>query len=184
MQKLVFSRCSGKLGTATRHQGPKTGTVWSVRENPSKSPKRPALQGAVNREGAVSRHRPFVLLANHTPFRGANVVFPTRPVRGRIWPFGGRVGYFPHPGGKPATTGRTGRDRREWVVLAAGREKAAAGFYLAAALWGLLEILRFFFLRLEQVLGSQVIRLLFGNLPAPLAGVDGAVQFIRQAVQH
>ncbi len=82
MQKLVFSRCSGKLGTATRHQGPKTGTVWSVRENPSKSPKRPALPGAVNREGAVSRHRPFVLLANHTPFRGAKCGFPNSPCTG------------------------------------------------------------------------------------------------------
>ena len=82
MQKLVFSRYSGKLGTATRHQGPKTGTVWSVRENPSKSPKRPALPDAVNREGAVSRHRPFVLLANHTPFRGAKRGFPDSPCTG------------------------------------------------------------------------------------------------------
>lgn len=64
--KLVFSRCLGKPSTATRHLGPKTGTVFSVRENPSKSPKRPALPGAVNREGAVLRHRPFVLLLFHT----------------------------------------------------------------------------------------------------------------------
>ena len=66
MPKLVFSRCVGKLGTATRHPGPKTGTVLSVRENPLKSPKRPALPGAVIREGAVLRHRPFVLLIFHT----------------------------------------------------------------------------------------------------------------------
>lgn len=66
MPKLVFSRCLGKPSTATRHLGPKTGTVLSVRENPSKSPKRPALPGAVNREGAVSRHRPFLLLVFHT----------------------------------------------------------------------------------------------------------------------
>ena len=65
-RKPVFSRCSGRPSTATRHLGPKTGTVWSVRENPSISPKRPALPGAVNREGAVLRHRPFVLLVFHT----------------------------------------------------------------------------------------------------------------------
>ena len=40
-----------------------------------------------------------------------------------------------------------------------------------------------FILRLEEVLGPQVIRLLFGDLPAPLADIDGAVQLVSEAVQ-
>ena len=40
-----------------------------------------------------------------------------------------------------------------------------------------------FILRLEEVLGPQVIRLFFGDLPAPLAGIDGAVELVPQAVQ-
>ena len=100
MQKLVFSRYSGKLGTATRHQGPKTGTVWSVRENPSKSPKRPALPGAVNREGAVSRHRPFVLLLFHTP--------PGALIRGFFQPClcGAEFGFLGLGAGRFPTLGR------------------------------------------------------------------------------
>ena len=97
MQKLVFSRYSGKLGTATRHQGPKTGTVWSVRENPSKSPKRPALPGAVNREGAVSRHRPFVLLVFHTLSAALiRAFFRKRETRGFLRERS--VGSVPHTG--------------------------------------------------------------------------------------
>ena len=46
------------------------------------------------------------------------------------------------------------------------------------------EIFCFFFiLRLEEVLGPQVIRLFFGDFPAPLVGVDGTIQLILQAVQ-
>ena len=133
--KLVFSRCSGKPSTATRHPGPKTGTVFSVRENPSKSPKRPALPGAVNWEGAVLRHRPFVLLVFHTLSVALNRAFFRRRetrcfsvgkdgcrtpegfsgseplarfrTRGPHGPFWGWVGYFPHLGWKPATTGHT-----------------------------------------------------------------------------
>ncbi len=115
--KLVFSRCSGKPSTATRHPGPKTGTVFSVRENPSKSPKRPALPGAVNWEGAVLRHRPFVLLLFHTLSAALIRAFFHSPNTGptrAFWELG-RV--LPHLGWKPATTGHTGLNRREQVIL-------------------------------------------------------------------
>ena len=41
-----------------------------------------------------------------------------------------------------------------------------------------------FILRLEEVLGPQVIRLLFRDLPAPLVGIDGAVELVPQTIQH
>ena len=109
--KLVFSRCLGKPSTATRHLGPKTGTVFSVRENPSKSPKRPALPGAVNREGAVLRHRPFVLLFFHTPSAAHLWPFSTGLTRAQIRALGAWVGSFPRPGGEPGTQGQTVANR-------------------------------------------------------------------------
>ena len=130
MQKLVFSRCSGKLGTATRHQGPKTGTVWSVRENPSKSPKRPALPDAVNREGAVSRHRPFVLLLFFTP--------PGALIRGFFQPClcGAEFGFCGLGTGRFPTLGRKPPHRpsqaRETRCFSAGKDGCCApeGFSL------------------------------------------------------
>ncbi len=115
MPKLVFSRCSGKPSTATRHPGPKTGTVFSVRENPSKSPKRPALPGAVNWEGAVLRHRPFVLLVFHTLSAAMIRAFFHWPNTGLTRAFLGWDGYFPYPGKKLRTQGHTGCNRRDWV---------------------------------------------------------------------
>ena len=107
--KLVFSRCSGKPSTATRHPGPKTGTVFSVRENPSKSPKRPALPGAVNWEGAVSRHRPFLLLFFHTPSAALIRAFFHWPDFGPLWAFLGLGRVLLYPGRKLRTQGLTGR---------------------------------------------------------------------------
>ena len=186
MQKLVFSRCSGKLGTATRHQGPKTGTVWSVRENPSKSPKRPALPDAVNREGAVSRHRPFVLLFFFTSPEAIIRLFSTLPTRGRIWFLGVWDGSFPHPGGKPATQALTGRNRRSlgsgcWVQKSRCPVLSDSGLKWSRLI--LPEIFRFFLiLRPEEVFLPQIIRLLLGDVPSPLVGVDRAIQFICQAI--
>ena len=143
--KLVFSRCSGKPSTATRHPGPKTGTVFSVRENPSKSPKRPALPGAVNWEGAVLRHRPFVLLFFHTLSAALIRAFFHSPNTGptrAFWELG-RVLSPPwvetrNNGPHGAQQAGTGDPSGSWLR---GAKKAAAGFCLAAAFRSLFHVL-------------------------------------------
>ena len=128
MLKLVFSRCLGKPSTATRHLGPKTGTVFSVRENPSKSPKRPALPGAVNWEGAVSRHRPFLLLLFHTLSAALIRAFFHWPDFGPLWAFLGLGRVLLYPGRKLRTQGHTGANRGARSGLLPGAKKPLPGF--------------------------------------------------------
>ena len=98
-----------------------------------KSPKRPALPGAVIRVWAVHRPTPFHLLVFHTLSAALIRAFFRWPDLGPLWAFWGWVGYFPRPGEKLRTQGHTGANRGV-VWTAAGRKKAAAWFCMAAAL--------------------------------------------------
>ncbi len=102
MQKLVFSRYSGKLGTATRHQGPKTGTVWSVEENPSK----PEATGSAGRcepgRGRLTAPSLCPACESH-PFPGRQMWFSQLALYGAEFGLLGiGSGTFPTQAGNPA----------------------------------------------------------------------------------
>ncbi len=149
-----------------------------------KSPKRPALPGAVIWVWAVHRPTPFNLLLFHTLFtgyiRGFFNLAHTGP-NSAFWGLG-RVP-FPTLDAKPAHRAKRWPTGGFPVQAAAGHEKDCClgfpGSGPVSLLWGLLEIFRFFLiLRPEEVFLPQVIRLLLGDLPAPLAGIDGAVELV------
>lgn len=135
--------------------------------------------------GAGFRRLPFHLLFFHTPSAAHLWPFSTGLTRAQIRALGAWVGFFPYPGEKPSTTGHTGRNRRVLGSLLGTKNRCRVlpGSGPVSLLWGLLEFFRFFFiLRPEEVFLPQIIRLLLGDVPPPLVGVDRAIQFICQAI--
>lgn len=79
--------------------------------------------------------------------------------------------------------GQQGASRSGLLLGAKNRRRVLPGSGPVSLLWGLLEFFRFFLvLRPEEVFLPQVIRLLLGDVPSPLVGVDRAIQFICQAI--
>ncbi len=79
--------------------------------------------------------------------------------------------------------GQQGSSQSVLLLGTKNRCRGLPGSGPVSLLWGLLESFRFFLvLRPEKVFLPQVICLFFGDLPAPLAGIDGAVELVPEAV--
>ena len=152
-----------------------------------KSLKKPEAPGSAGRceKGTGRSTAPSLCPAviSHPLYWLYSGIFQPCPHRAEFGFLGPGAGPFPTLDAKPAHRAKRWPTGGFPVQAAAGHEKDCClgfpGSGPVSLLWGLLEIFRFFLiLRPEEVFLPQVIRLLLGDLPAPLAGIDGAVELV------